>query len=134
MDIVILKPIRNCQYNRFVVWKIFEYCTFGSDQKIDSIHWHTLIQDPFWNISVCNCLLNRNHLPPMLTRCSLPVGLDRYIDIPVCDSISFQYSYCVTCVTQTSLGSQNNFCHIFLRNHKGQFPDIWHRASEWKTV
>jgi hypothetical protein len=71
-------PIWNCQYNWFVVWKIFEYCTFGSDQKIASIHWHTLIQDPFWNISVCNGLLNRDHLPPMLTRCSLPVGLGRF--------------------------------------------------------
>ena len=24
---------------------------------------------------------------------------------------------------------QDNFCHIFLGNHTGQLPDIWHRAS-----
>ena len=26
------------------------------------------------------------------------------------------------------------FCHIFLRNHIGELPDIWHRASVWTTV
>ena len=30
--------------------------------------------------------------------------------------------------------SQDNFCHIFLGNHRGQLPDIWHRASVWKSV
>ena len=30
--------------------------------------------------------------------------------------------------------SQDNFCHIFLGNHRGQLPDIWHRASVWRTV
>lgn len=70
----------------------------------------------------------------MLTRCSLPVGLGRYVNIPVCNSISVQSSYCVTCIAQMSLGSQNFSSHIFLRNHKGQLPDIWHRASVWRTV
>ena len=30
--------------------------------------------------------------------------------------------------------SQDNFCHIFLGNNTGQRPDIWHRASVWRTV
>ena len=30
--------------------------------------------------------------------------------------------------------SQDNFCHIFPGNHTGQLPDIWHRASVWRTV
>ena len=30
--------------------------------------------------------------------------------------------------------SQDNFCHIFLGNHRGQLPDIWHRASVCRTV
>ena len=52
--------------------------------------------------------------------------------------------YCVACVTQRrhigitirrlASASQNNFCHIFLRNHTGQLLDIWHRASVWRTV
>ena len=33
-----------------------------------------------------------------------------------------------------ALASQKNFCHIFLWNHTGQLPDIWHRASVWRTV
>ena len=36
-------------------------------------------------------------------------------------------------LTQKNL-SKNNFCHIFLRNHRSQLPDIWHRASVWRTV
>ena len=70
----------------------------------------------------------------MLTRCSLPVGLGRYVNIPVCNSISVQSSYCVTCIAQMSLGSQNFSSHIFLWNHKGQLPDISHRASVWGPV
>ena len=27
-----------------------------------------------------------------------------------------------------------NFCHTFLRNHRGQLTNIWHRASAWSTV
>ena len=32
------------------------------------------------------------------------------------------------------VGVTKNVCHIFLRNHRGQLPDIWHRASVWRTV
>ena len=32
------------------------------------------------------------------------------------------------------VGVIKNFCHIFLWNHKGQLPDIWLRASVWRTV
>ena len=32
------------------------------------------------------------------------------------------------------VGVTKKFCHIFLRNHRGQLPDIWHRASVWRTV
>ena len=34
-------------------------------------------------------------------------------------------SYCVV------VGVTKKLCHIFLGNHKGQLPDIWHRASVW---
>ena len=54
------------------------------------------------------------------------------------------FCYYVACVTQRrhigiticrlASPSQNNFCHIFLRNHTGQLLDIWHRASVWRTV
>ena len=37
-------------------------------------------------------------------------------------------SYCV------AVGVTKNFCRIFLGNHRGQLPDIWHRASVWRTV
>ena len=30
--------------------------------------------------------------------------------------------------------SQDNFCQIFLGNHRGQISDFWHRASVWRTV
>ena len=29
---------------------------------------------------------------------------------------------------------RDNFCHIFLGNHRSQLPDIWHRAIVWRTV
>ena len=32
------------------------------------------------------------------------------------------------------VGVTKKFCHIFLGNHKGQLPDIWHRALVWRTV
>ena len=32
------------------------------------------------------------------------------------------------------LCSQDNFCHSFLGNHRGQLPDIGHSASIWRTV
>ena len=32
------------------------------------------------------------------------------------------------------VGVTKNFCHIFLWNHTDQLPDIWHRASLWRTV
>ena len=32
------------------------------------------------------------------------------------------------------VGVTKNFCHTFPRNHRGQLPDIWHRAWVWRTV
>ena len=32
------------------------------------------------------------------------------------------------------ISSQNIFFPIFLGNHTGQLPDIWHRALVWRTV
>ena len=32
------------------------------------------------------------------------------------------------------VGVTKHFCHIFLWNHTGELPDIWHRASVWRTV
>jgi hypothetical protein len=81
-------------------------------------------------MSVCNGLLNRDHLTPMLTRCSLPVGLGRYIDIPVCNSISVQYSYCVTSVVLTisdgpnitiSKGRRDNKASSWIQDIMGNF-------------
>ena len=50
------------------------------------------------------------------TACPLPVLRD--------------FEYC----GHRQICSQDNFCHIFLGNHTGQLPDIWHRASVWRTV
>ena len=38
------------------------------------------------------------------------------------------------CRLASSSASQKKFGHIFLWNHTGQLPDIWHRASVWRTV
>ena len=65
--------------------------------------------------------------------------LDKWLHI-----IQLDIFYYVACVTQRrhigiticrlASASQNNFCHIFLRNHTGQLLDIWCRASVWSTV
>ena len=39
-----------------------------------------------------------------------------------------------SCVVVVGVGVTKKFCHIFLGNHTGQLPDIWHRASVWRTV
>ena len=38
------------------------------------------------------------------------------------------------CRLASSASASKNFCHIFLWIHTGQLPDIWHRASVWRTV
>ena len=42
---------------------------------------------------------------------------------------TYRDHYLSSCV-----GVTKKICHIFLRNHRGQLSDIWHRASVWKTV
>ena len=37
-------------------------------------------------------------------------------------------------LASSCVGVTKNFSHIFLWNHTGQLPDIWHRASVWRTV
>ena len=37
-------------------------------------------------------------------------------------------------LASSASASQKNFCHIFLGNHTGPLPDIWHRASVWRTL
>ena len=43
---------------------------------------------------------------------------------------TYRNQYPSSCV----VGVTKNFCHIFLGNHTGQLPDIWHRASVWRNV
>ena len=39
------------------------------------------------------------------------------------------------CVLGTQLiPEQKKFCYIFLWNHTGKLPDIWHKPSVWRTV
>ena len=68
--------------------------------------WH---RASVWRTVSCNAVLNLRHIP-------LPILHD--------------FEYC----GHRQICSQDNFCHIFLGNHRGHFPDIWHRASVWRTV
>ena len=49
--------------------------------------------------------------------------------LPALAEVTHRDHYLSSCVVVTK-----NFCHIFLGNHTGQLPDIWHRASVWRTV
>ena len=60
-----------------------------------------------------NCIVYRSFES---AACSLPVWCD--------------FEYC----GHRQICSQDNFCHIFLGNHRGQLSDIWHRTSVWRTV
>ena len=56
-----------------------------------------------------------------------PLQRRRHIGITI---LRLPSSSCVVVV----VGVTKNFCHIFLGNHTGQLPYIWHRASVWRTV
>ena len=58
--------------------------------------------------------------------------IDQFIVSPACFSGGdIQGSLLSSCVV---VGVTKNFRHIFLWNHTGQLPDIWHRALVWRTV
>ena len=50
--------------------------------------------------------------------------------LPDLAEATYRDHYPSSCV----VGVTKNFCHIFLGNHRGQLPDILHRASVWRTV
>ena len=52
--------------------------------------------------------------------------------LPALAGATYRDYYPSSCVV--GVGVTKNFCHIFLWNHTGQLPDIWHRASVWRTV
>ena len=54
---------------------------------------------------------------------------------PACFSVGdIMGSLLSSCVVVVDVGVTKKFCHNFLRNHTGQLPDIWHRASVWISV
>ena len=68
--------------------------------------WH---RASVWRTVSCNAVLNLRHVHFLFDR---------------------HFEYC----GHRQICSQDNFCHIFLGNHTGQLPDIWHRASVWRNV
>ena len=52
--------------------------------------------------------------------------------LPALAEATYRDHYPSSCVVGVVV--TKNFCHIFLRNNRGQLPDIWHRASVWRTV
>ena len=53
--------------------------------------------------------------------------LYRVTQFPICHMSTSCYMQLRIFLTWTN-------CHIFLRNHTGQLPDIWHIASVWTSV
>ena len=54
--------------------------------------------------------------------------------LPALAEATYRDHFCRLVSSCVVVGVIKNFCHIFLWNHTGQLPDIWHRASVWRTV
>ena len=88
--------------------------------------------------------LNKIKLPPFIFTCWLWNGesvkylaavmetIGFLIVSPARFNVTYRDHYPSSCVV--GVGVTKNFCHIFLGNHTGQLPDIWHRALVWRTL
>ena len=88
----------------------------------------------FWTIANCDghCYRCSSNTPPFLNWShSLQWLLCR---LPALAEATYRDHFCRLASSCVVVGVTKNFCHIFLWNHRGQLPDIWHRASEWRTV
>ena len=88
----------------------------------------------FWTIANCDrhCYRCSSNTPPFLNWShSLQWLLCR---LPALAEATYRDHFCRLASSCVVVGVTKNFCHIFLWNHRGQLPDIWHRASVWRTV
>ena len=53
--------------------------------------------------------------------------------LPALAKATYRDHYPSSCAV-VGVGVTKKFCHIFLVNHRGQLPGIWHRASMWRTL